>query len=280
MRLRVKTARNARPHARAVPAVRPARGVLRRAGPDLLQRVRDLGPVHVARGQQPARQRVRGGGGDRYTHGQHEDEIKDGVLQLNEPRVERDIHIPRAVRRPRFHPVRRRRIGLQPHARATRRAAQVHALRVPSREHAHHTQPAAAAHRAVRVHAVHGQLARRTHQPPPGLGYTRARRGKWHRAPLRADAQAQDVLRDGVRRVLREHIRHVQGDAGQHCHGRHQTSDRKAGRERRRDVVIRAARGGGPHLGRAERCASRRFAVVVMQVWRLFRLCPKQTEND
>lgn len=101
----------------------------------------------------------------------------------------------------------------------------MHALRVPARGHAHHAQPATAAHRALRVHAVHGRRARWLRRPAQELGDAHAGHGRRHRAP---HAQAQDVLRDGVRRVLREHVRHVQGDAGEHGQGRHQAGHRQA----------------------------------------------------
>lgn len=106
VRVRAEATRDARSCAHHVPAVQPHRGVLRRAAPDMLQRERGLGPVHVADRVRPTEQRVRGGRGDRHTHGQHEDALQDGVLQLDEPRVERDVHVPRAVRRARVRPVR------------------------------------------------------------------------------------------------------------------------------------------------------------------------------
>lgn len=234
VRVRAEAARDARPRAPHVPAVRPHPGVPERAEPDMLHGVRGLGPVPVAgHHMRPAGQRVRGNGDDRIAHRQREDALPDGVLQLDEPRVERDVHVPRAIRRARVRPVRGDGRGHQSHARAARGAAQVHAQRVPARGHAVLAQPAAAARLAVRVHAVHGRPDRRPLGPRPGQGDARAVRGRRRHGPLRAGGQAQGVRRDGVRCVRREHVRYVHGDAGHHSHGRHQAGDPKAQRDRR-----------------------------------------------
>lgn len=186
-----------------------------------------VGAVRVAGGR-AAGQRVRGGGGDRYTGGQREAAQQDGVLQRDEPGVERDVRVPRAVRRARVCPVRRRGRGHQPPGGTARGAAAGHAPRVSARGHAHHAQPAATADLAVRAHAPHRgrrapRRARRGRRPcarRPALarpGRRLRRRWRRRRRPLRRPVTAaQDVLRHRVRCFLRELVHHVQGDAGQH----------------------------------------------------------------